>query len=182
MFMLFGRWLHRDSRELTPPEKLTSVEELNHIIKDKYQSDDYINGRFVQAVQHFDDLVHQNSDQYAIFQRLLIVLSALTSSIVGLEAIVVSSNLLKLVALILSLFVAILGNYLTAFNVQVKWGAYRFTRESLITEFYRFHMGVEPYSDDTAKNKKLFATNVEQKIEDANKTWGGLNAAGGNPT
>jgi hypothetical protein len=112
---------------------------------------------------------------------MLIVLSAMTTSIVGLEAIVVPSNLLKLVALILSLLVAILGNYLTAFNVQAKGGAYRFTCELLITEFYRFHTGVETYSYDLVKNKKLFATNIEQKIEDANKNWGGLNAAGSDP-
>jgi hypothetical protein len=109
----------------------------------------------------------------------LIFVSALTSLIVALEAIVVATTLLKIVALVLTLIVGILGNYLTMFNVQAKWGAYRSIRESLIAEFYKFYMGIVPYSPSGASSdeRKLFATNVEQLIENANKSWGGLHLA-----
>lgn len=110
------------------------------------------------------------------------MLSALTPFTVGLEAIVLASGIVKLTALLLSLLLAILGNYLTSFNLQAKRGAYRSTRESLITEFYKFHMGIEPYStsDDRRKDdRRTFATEVERLIKEANDSWGGLHLAGG---
>lgn len=169
---LLGRILPRDTGQSTP--------QLESIILAKFKDDDYINGRFIKAVKRYEYHRHKNSQQYAIFQRILLVVSALTPLIVGLDAIVFASNILKLLALILSVFVAILGNYLTTFNLQAKWGAYRSIRESLITEFYKFYMGVEPYSttSDRTNDRRLFATKVEKLIEDANNSWDELHPAG----
>ncbi len=172
MFRLFGRWLRHKPWQ--------STSRLKHIIDNQYKDDDYINGRFIDTVQYYENLESKDSIQYSVFQAILILASALTTFSVGLEAIVVASTFLKIVALLLTLFVAILGNYLTTFNVQAKWGAYRLTRESLITEFYKFHMHIEPYSasGDETDRRKLFATKVEQMIEGANKVWEGLHTAG----
>ncbi len=170
---LFGWWPKGD------PGK--SIPELEKIInnEDKYKDDDYIQKRFIILVKHYDYMSRQNSNGYSIFQLALLIASALASFIVALEAIVVAPTSLKIIALLLTLLVAILGNYLTTFNVQAKWGAYRSIRESLITEFYKFYMGIDPYtpSGNSTNDRKMFATNVEQLIENANKSWGGLHLA-----
>src|SRR5258708_30226642 len=106
---MFGRF----GRPFGDPGR--STPELERIIKEKYKDDNYINGRFMKEVQHYDYLVRQNSNQYAVLQTVLIIISALTSFFVGLEAIVAASNIFKLLALLLSLFVAILANYMTTF-------------------------------------------------------------------
>ena len=174
---LFQRMLSKDPGLSTP--------QLEKIITEQFKDDDYINGRFIKAVQHFEAVRRQNYLQYGILQRVLIVASALTPLTVGLEAIVVNSNILKLIALILSVFVAILGNYLTTFNLQAKWRTYRIIRESLTTEFYRFYMGIGPYSSSdhrtNEQDRRLFATNIEKLIEDANKVWGELYSPGSKP-
>ena len=157
-----------------------SIPELEEIIaKGEYKDDDYIHKRFIILVKHYDYMSRQNSDQYAVFQVILIILYALTTFTVGLEAIVVTATFLKVLALLFTILVAILGSYLTTFNVQAKWGAYRTIRESLIAEFYKYYIGVEPYSPsgDRTNESRKFAANVEKLIEDANKSWGGLNSA-----
>jgi hypothetical protein len=171
MFRLPGRWLRHNPWQ--------STSRLKQIIESQYKDDDYINGRFIDAVEYYENLERKDSIQYSIFQIILMITSALTAFTVGLEAILVASTFLKIVALLLTIFVAILGNYLTSFNVQGKWGAYRLTRESLITEFYKFHMHIESYSasGDETSHRKVFATKVEQKIEAANKVWEGLHTA-----
>jgi hypothetical protein len=165
--------------QISDPGK--SIPKLEQIInkEDKYKNDDYIQNRFIILVLHYNHMSRQNSNTYAFFRVVLIFVSALTSLIVALEAIVLASTLLKIVALVLTLIVGILGNYLTMFNVQAKWGAYRSIRESLIAEFYKFYMGIAPYSPSAASSdeRKLFAANVEQLIENANKSWGGLHLA-----
>lgn len=165
------------------PDPGLSIPQLERVIQEKFKDDDYINGRFIKAVLHYDYNGGRNSQQYTIMQVALLLASALTPLIVGLEAfVVVNSSILKLIALILSVFVAILGNYLTTFNLQAKWRTYRLIRESLITEFYKFYMSVEPYSSSMDKKEAriTFATNVEKLIEDANKSWEGLHSAGSN--
>jgi hypothetical protein len=50
----------------------------------------------------------------------------------------------------------------------------------LITEFYKFYKGVEPYSNSADKTNDgiMFAKNVEKHIEDANRSWEELHSAG----
>jgi hypothetical protein len=159
------------------PGKYTeSVIKLEHFIRAKYPDDDYMNERFLVAVQEYDNSEHINSKQYDLFQRLLIIFSASTSFFVALEAIVVSGIILKAIALLLSLIVGILGNYLTSFNIQAKRGAYRNTRESLIAELYKFHEGVTPY--DTGTKRTTFVSNVEEIIKTANVSWVKLHLPG----
>jgi hypothetical protein len=153
-----------------------STIQLEHFINHHYMDNDYIKGRFFGEVQRYARCERKDSLLYSILQIILIVVSALTTFIVGLEAIIVASIPLKITALLLTIFVAIVGTYLTTFNVQAKWGAYRSVRELLITEFYKFHIGIAPYS--LAGDCKTFATNVEQLIENANKSWEGLHSAG----
>ncbi|HCF86931.1 MAG TPA: hypothetical protein DEV72_17245 [Ktedonobacter sp.] len=62
MSRLFGKILPRDTGQSTP--------QLEIIIQEKFKDDDYINGRFIKAVKHYEYNGHQNSQQYAIFQRL----------------------------------------------------------------------------------------------------------------
>jgi hypothetical protein len=147
------------------------VDELEDFLDTQHYSDDaYMTDRFLAAVQQFDDSENVNSKQYDLFQRLLIIFSALTSFFIAWEAIVAASTALKLITLVSSLFVGILGNYLTSFNIQAKRGAYRHTRETLIAEFYKFHEGLTPYTDIT-KKRTLFVAQVEDIIKTANDNW-----------
>ena len=111
------------------PEKSTL--RLRQIIYDNenYLNDDYINGRFIESVEYYEHLEHKDSFQYSLSQVTLITFSALTTFFVGLEAIIVASGAIKIIALLLTLFAAILGNFLTTFSFQAKWGAYRLIRE-----------------------------------------------------
>jgi Protein of unknown function (DUF4231) len=159
-----------------PGKHTESVIKLEHFIRAKYHDDDYMNERFLVAVQGYDDSEHVNSKQYDLFQRLLIIFSASTSFFIALEAIVVSGIILKAIALLLSLIVGILGNYLTSFNLQAKRGAYRNTKESLIAELYKFHEGVTPY--DTGTKRTIFVSSVEMIIKTANDNWVKLHESG----
>jgi Protein of unknown function (DUF4231) len=161
---------HRFESLRIPGEHSESVIELKDFIDTHHFKDDYMKGRLLVAVQQFDNSEHVNSKQYDLFQRLLIILSALTSFFIALEAIVVASAALKLSTLLLSLLVGILGNYLTSFNIQAKRGAYRHTRETLIAELYKFHESITPYTDATTK-RTLFVAQVEEIIKTANAEW-----------
>jgi len=162
--------------------EISTTQLRDDIVKGKFKDDDYIKGRFINAVSYFEKLEHQDSFRYTIFQIILIGFSALATFTVALEGIIASSTALKIIALLLTLFVAILANYLTTFNFQAKWGAYRFTRESLTAEFYKLDLGIDPYSDSDDKTvRKNFVINVEKMIENANKVWGGLHLSGSQP-
>ncbi len=175
-----------------PGKHSESVIKLEQFIQKHYSSDDddYVKNRFLVAVKELDDSEHVNSKQYDILQRALIVLSALTSFFVALEALVNSPITLKLIALLLSLLVGILGNYLTSFNIQAKRGAYRQIRELLISEIYKFHEGIGDYvpstsqsdnsntPDENLKHRRLFVNKVEAIIAMANENWGKLHQAG----
>jgi hypothetical protein len=184
-------------RRWIPGRHSDSVILLEDFIKRNYCHDDYMITRFLVAVKGFDDSENVNSKQYDLFQRLLIILSSLTSLTIALEAYVVASNTLKIIALVFSLIVTILGNYMVSFNLQAKRGAYRFTRESLISEVYKFHEGIGVYKSSTdgagkttpadgagkttstdgackSVKKRLFVENVENIIKEANDNWGKL--------
>src|SRR5215467_11027027 len=90
-----------------------ATDEVEDIIKKKYNTDDYVRERFMKTVQHYDRLAHKNSRWYSFLQATLIVISPLTPFIVGLEAIIVNSTLLKILALLLTVIIAVLGSYLT---------------------------------------------------------------------
>ena len=163
----------------------SSFIELDRIIKQKYNEDDYVKGRFSTVVKHYDYYSSLDSLWYNTFQRVVLVTSALTPFILGLEAIVSAANnqtsvivitFLKIGALLTSLIVAIFGSYLVMFNLEAKWIKYTLIRNSLIAEFYLYDNGIKPYLplEGKEKDKKLFVANAEKKIRDADMDWAAL--------
>src|SRR6266436_3560122 len=156
--------------------------ELDRIIKQKYNEDDYVKGRFSTVVKHYDYYSSLDSLWFNTFQRVVLVTSALTPFILGLEAIVSAANnqasvivitFLKIGALLTSLIVAIFGSYLVMFNLEAKWIKYTLIRNSLIAEFYLYDNEIEPYllNEGKEKDKKLFVANAEKIIRDADVVW-----------
>jgi Protein of unknown function (DUF4231) len=161
---------------------------LNNVIDEHYGNNGYITGRFKDAVWYFETSEDTNNGFYTFLKFAIVILSAFTTFVVGLEAILATSIALKIIALFLALCVTILSTFLTTFGFQAKSAAYRRYRETLITEFYEFHKHIEDYKceeevDEEGKKRKredLFVIRVEGIIGDANKATEGFQMGKGN--
>src|SRR5262249_8764707 len=139
--------------------------------------DDFVGGRFLSLVEHYDGLAHADQDAYFGMQNLAIVATAATTFLLGLADYLTRSphlHVYQIGALGTSLLATVLAGVLRSFNYQAKWVAFRTLREALIAEFYRFDVGIAPYPapGDTA----LFATRVDALMADANAKWSALQA------
>ena len=143
--------------------------------KNKFHN--YMNGRFLDQVLYFETHEDENSSFYTRLKVALVVLSALTSLSVGLEAIFPTSTALKIIALVLTLFVTVFSTVLTTFNFQEKSIVLQQYRERLITQFYRFHQRIPPYQSTDGDCESTFITNIENIIGEANKARDGLQKA-----
>ena len=144
---------------------------LSNHIGDHYEKDVYIQGRFLNTVLYLVTREAQNSFLYNFVLIALVILSASTTLIVGLEAIFATSTALKIIALLSTLSVTVLSTILTTFNFETKSIAFRNHRETLIAEFYKFHERMIPYHID-GDRKNSFVTKIEAIIEEANRTMG----------
>ncbi len=141
-------------------------------IKNRFPGDPYINGRFIQEVRHYDRIARHDGSVYLVTQNAAIVFAGLTTFFIGIAALsTLLDPWLKAASLVTSLIATALAGILRSLNYQNKTIANRFLRESMIAEFYRFDMGISPYTDGDIKQ---FATNIEDMLKDAITKWASL--------
>jgi hypothetical protein len=162
--------------KLFPYHEGDSTKNLAARIAEKYPNDPYVNGRFIQTVRHYDRLARHDGSVYLVTQNAAIVFAGLTTFFIGIAALWMKlDSWLKAASLVTSLIATALASLLRTLNYQDKTIAYRALRESLTTEFYRFDMEIAPYSP--TGDVKVFATNVENMLDAANKEWSILRKA-----
>jgi hypothetical protein len=125
-FWSLGKLLPRNPNRVTSDKILKT---LNSTIDEHYKDNEYIKGRFKDAVWYFETSEDDNTFIYNFLKFATVILSASTSLYIGLEAVPGTSPGLKILALILTLFVTVFSTLLATFGFQEKGAAYRRYRE-----------------------------------------------------
>ncbi len=112
---------------------------------EKQAFDDYLHNRFNQALSRYKRLESHNEKLHQTIQWCIIILSLLTSVLIGIGQLI-DSIFLKVGALVSSVIVASLASVQKTFNYQDRSTHYRKMLADLEREFYLFQAKSGDYS------------------------------------
>jgi hypothetical protein len=147
---------------------------------DKAAFDDYVETRYKKQMEFYSKASAKNQDKYKRFQWILIVLSALTPVLAALNGItwlhegktyLFTSQLIQILVVIVSSFVAILTTALKTFQYQELWANYRTTYEQLKPEIHYYDFSVGPYGAPDINKESLFVSRVETLLNKERLQW-----------
>ena len=129
----------------------------------------YLHERYEDQVSWYDQKSMWNQKKYKQYQFILIILSAITPALIGIDF-AYSNPYLRFIPLITAVIVAILTSSLATFKYQENWINYRTICETLKKELYFYEASTEDYraSDD---REALFVERVESIISRENTLW-----------
>jgi len=133
----------------------------------KEEFEAYLNNRYYDQINWYDKKAMFNQRIYETFQRILIVLSALTPILVGIEDSIWQGRWL---AIAVSFAVAVATSALTTFKYHEKWINYRTTCETLRKEIHFYNAKIREYAD-SEDPEGLFIERVESLISRENTLW-----------
>ncbi|MCK4796255.1 MAG: DUF4231 domain-containing protein [Spirochaetes bacterium] len=136
--------------------------------KDDFQK--YINERYYDQINWYDENSLKNKNYYETFQGALIVFSAITPVLIAIQMDPIMSSYLKWLPIFTSVFVAILASILKTFKYQEKWLNYRTISETLKKEIHFYNANIDDYYGVEDK-EALFIERVESIISRENTSW-----------
>ncbi len=138
--------------------------------KDNFQK--YLNDRYYDQINWYDQKSISNQRVYKKLQFSLIVLSSLTPILIIIEKLEMARNLSWLFWLPAStaVVVAIIASLIKTFRFQESWINYRTTCETLKKEKYLYDAEVGEYQKVEGK-EALFVERVESLISRENTLW-----------
>lgn len=145
---------------------------------DKNAFKEYLESRYHDQLSYYDRSAQKYKKRYQQFQWLVIVLSAITPVLAGLDGTqfgTAEEGLMtiqfKLPVVIISAIVAILTTGLKTFNYLELWTSYRTTQEQLKPEIHYYNLRVGPYAEPGVNKERLFVTRVEAILDTEHKSW-----------
>jgi hypothetical protein len=132
--------------------------------------DDYVKNRYRQQIEWYDWKALSNQGWYTKLQWALLIFSALTPVLVGVELHSSSQGIFQWAPLVTGLLVTVLASVLKIFKFQENWVNYRTTCETLKKEIYLYDAGVGEYAT-TADKEATFVERVEALISRENTLW-----------
>lgn len=145
---------------------------------DKAVFKDYLDNRYYDQLKYYDGSAQKHKKRYQQFQWLVIILSAITPVLAGLDGTEFSdatdaANIIrfKIPVVILSAAVAILTTGLKTFNYLELWTSYRTTQEQLKPEIHYYNLRVGPYAEPGVNRERLFVSRVEAILDKEHKSW-----------
>ncbi|MDH3890443.1 MAG: DUF4231 domain-containing protein [candidate division Zixibacteria bacterium] len=135
--------------------------------KDSFKK--YLDERYYDQLNWYDNKAAANQKCYRRFQWMLIVLSALTPVLILVEQ---GSILPKMwwLPLLTSVVVAVATSALKVFKYQENWINYRTTCETMRKEIHYYEAGAEAYGE-VEDREALFVERVESLISRENTIW-----------
>ncbi len=121
---------------------------------DKISFDDYVAKIYLKQMEYYHKASSKNQQKYKFFQWVVIVLSAITPVLAGLNGLKwaqqgntysPAAQFIQVSLIIVSSIVAILTTALKTFQFQELWINYRTTYEQLKPEIHYYEFSVGPY-------------------------------------
>ena len=131
---------------------------------DKADFDKYLEDRYRDQIDWYDREAIKNQGRYRIFQKAVIVLSAITPVLIA-----TGFDQARWPAVAISAIVAILTSMLKAFKYQENWIDYRTTCETLRKEIHFYRARADAYKEEDPES--LFVQRVESLISRENTMW-----------
>jgi len=147
---------------------------------DKAVFEEYVENRYKKQMEYYRNNSTKNKKKYKLFQWMLIILSAITPVLAGLNGATwfhseknntVGSQVLQILLIIISSVVAILTTGLKTFQYQDLWANYRATYEQLKPEIYYYDFNIGPYAVPGADKESLFVSRVEAILNSEHIQW-----------
>ena len=131
---------------------------------------EYLENRYKSQMSWYDKKSKLNQKIYIAFQWPLLILSAATPVLVGINIELLQGLELRQAAVITSLCVAILTTAIHTFKYHENWIAYRAAHENLKREihYYTARVGEYNHIDD---REALFVERIERYISSEYLAW-----------
>ena len=131
---------------------------------------EFSQSRYEDQANWYDAKASENQKTYKRFQWTTIVLSAITPVLIGIEIDLFGGDILRRLAMLTSVIVAILTSAQKTFRYQENWINYRTTSETLQKEIHLYRVGIGEYGAVSDK-EALFVSRVESIISTENTMW-----------
>ena len=133
----------------------------------KEEFDAYLENRYYDQMKWYSSRARSNQRTYKRLQKTLIISSALTPILIGIDF---STPYGRWLAITVSFIVVVSTSLLTTFKYHGKWINYRTTSETLKKEIHYYDAKIHDYvnSEDP---EALFVQRVENLISRENTLW-----------
>ena len=129
---------------------------------------DYLEKRYKDQLNYYEETSGQNQKKYKLYQWLLIILSTLTTILAALPS---DKFDLKYFIVVAAGLVTILSSALKTFQYQELWVSYRSTIEQLKPELFYYNFNVGDYGQAEVDKETLFVTRIEGILSKEHESW-----------
>ena len=138
---------------------------------ERKEFEQYLNDRYFKEIDWYDHKAIVNQKRYKMAQWILIILSAITPILIGIESVSKEKiPWLIWIPLITATIVAVLTSAMKTFKYQENWLNYRTTCETLRKEIHLYNAGIGDYTE-VADKEAVFVERVESLISRENTIW-----------
>lgn len=131
----------------------------------KLDFEDYLKNRYYDQIKWYSSKSQHNQKMYKRFQAIVTIFSVLTPILLVIEG-----ELLRWIAIISSVIVAIGTSLVKMFKYQENWINYRTTCETLKKEIHYYDAKLYDYAN-AEDPEALFVNRVESLISRENTLW-----------
>lgn len=129
----------------------------------------YLEKRYVDQLNYYNDKSGKNQKKYKFFQWALIILSTLTTILAALPK--ADQYWIQYIVIFSAALVTIITSALKTFQYQELWVTYRTTIEQLKPEIYYYTFNVGDYGQNGVDKETLFVTRVEGILGKEHDAW-----------
>lgn len=129
----------------------------------------YLEKRYIDQLNYYEDKSGKNQKKYKFFQWALIILSTLTTILAALPK--EQQYWIQYVIIFTAALVTIITSALKTFQYQELWVTYRSTIEQLKPEIYYYTFNVGDYGQTGVDKETLFVTRVEGILGKEHDAW-----------
>ena len=129
---------------------------------------DYLEKRYKDQLNYYEETSGQNQKKYKLYQWLLIILSTLTTILAALPS---DKFDLKYFIVVSAGLVTVLSSALKTFQYQELWVSYRSTIEQLKPELFYYNFNVGDYGQPGVDKETLFVTRIEGILSKERESW-----------